>query len=98
MLVGKAKMWGLAIATIFGYMNYFKICDQIFVIIPGVIVLVMQIIVFFGYGKKITKIKKVEYKRVKFKRGKELAHALFDTEYYMSTLNLSLLDKLTVDG
>lgn len=91
-------MWGLAIATIFGYMNYFKICGEIFVIIPSVVVLIMQVIVFFGYGKKIKKVEKVEYKKMKFKRGKELAHALFDTEYYLNTLDLSLLKKLTVDG
>lgn len=90
-------MWALALVTILGYMNYFKICSQIFVIVPSVVVLIMQVIVFFGYGKRIRKVKKVEYERVKFKRGKDLTYALFDTEYYLSTLDKPILKKLTVE-
>ena len=95
-MVGKVKMWGLAIATIFGYMNYFNICSEIIAIIPAIIVIVMQIIVIFGYGDKIRKIKNIRKEKVKFKRGKELKVALFDTNYYLDTIDISLLDKLTI--
>ena len=56
----------------------------------------MQIIVIFGYGNKIRKVKEVRKEKVKYKRGKELKDALFDTDYYLKTIDKPLLDKLTV--
>ena len=95
-MLGKAKMWALAIVTILGYMHYFNICNEIFVLIPAVIVIIMQVIVLFEYGSRIQKIKQVRQEKVKYKKGKELAYALFNTEYYLSTLDEPLLKKLTV--
>lgn len=95
--IGKVKMWGLAISTITGYMYFFHICGPMFVLIPGIIVLLMQVIVIIGYGRKLKK-KEVETEKVKLKRGKELAYALFDTEYYLKTLEEPLLKKLTIEG
>lgn len=94
--VGKVKMWALALATLAGYMYYFKICGPIFVMIPGIVVLIMQVIVIFGYGRKMTK-NEIKNEKAKFKRGKELAYALFDTDYYLSTMDQSILQKLTVN-
>lgn len=96
-LSGKAKMWALAVATIVGYLYYFGKCDILLVTIFGGIVIVMQVIVLFGYGNKIRKVKEIRKEKVKFKRGKELSKALFDTEYYLSTLDVPLLRKLTVE-
>ena len=95
-MVGKAKMWALAIATILGYMHYFSICNQMFGIVPSVVVIMMQVIVLFGYGKKIKKVNQVKNEKAKFKKGKELADALFNTEYYLNTLDLPILEKLTI--
>lgn len=95
---GKAKMWALAIATILGYMYYFDKCDVLPVFISGGIVIIMQVIVIFGYGNKIRKVKEIRKEKVKFKRGKELFKALFDTDYYLSTLDVPLLRKLTVEN
>lgn len=95
-MAGKAKMWALALTTIIGYMYYFNICGSIFVIISGVLVLVMQIVVIFGYGNKIRKVKQLRNEKVKFKRGEELKYALFNTEYYLNTIDEPLLKKLTV--
>ena len=96
-MVGKAKMWVLALATILGYMNYFGICNKIFVIVPSAIVILMQIFVLFSYGNEMRKVKQVKNEKVKMKRGKELAYALFNTEYYLSTLDEPILKKLTVE-
>ena len=97
-LTGKAKMWALAIATILGYMYYFDKCDVLPVLISGSIVIAMQVIVIWGYGNKIRKVKEIRKEKVKFKRGNELFKALFDTEYYLSTLDVPLLRKLTVEN
>jgi len=78
-------------------MHYFNICNEICVIIPGIIVLIMQIIVIFGYGSKILKVKQIKYEKLKFKKGKELSDALFNTEYYLNTLDVPLLKKLTIE-
>ena len=95
--IGKLKMWGLAAATIFGYMKYFGICDNMLPIIFGTIVIIMQVIVIFIYSKRILQIKKVDFNKTKIKRGKELKHALFDTEYYLSTIEEPILKKLTLE-
>lgn len=95
---GKLKMWALAVATIVGYLYYFGKCDILLVTIFGGIVIVMQVIVLFGYGNKIRKVKEIRKEKVKFKRGEELCKALFDTEYYLSTLDVPLLRKLTVEN
>ena len=87
-------MWILAAATILGYMHYFNICNIYFVIVPSIIAIIMQVIVIVEYGRNIQKVNQVKYEKVKLKKGKELAYALFNTEYYLSTLNISLLDKL----
>ncbi len=97
-LSGKAKMWALALATIIGYVYYFGKCDILPVYISGGIVIIMQVIVIFGYGNKIRRVKEIRKEKVKFKRGKELFKALFDTDYYLNTLDIPLLRKLTVEN
>lgn len=97
-LSGKAKMWALAIATIVGYLYYFEKCDVLAVSICGGIVIVMQVVVLFGYGNKIRKVKEIRKGKVKFKKGRDLWKALFDTDYYLSTLDVPLLRKLTVES
>ena len=94
-MIGKAKMWVLAAATVFGYMNYFNICDISYVIITSIIAIIMQVIVVFGYGIKISKTEKIENNKIKFKRGKDLIYALFNTEYYLKTVDEPIIKKLT---
>lgn len=96
-MIGKVKMWALAVATIFGYLYYFNRCDEMYVVVTGIVVILMQITVIFGYGNKIRKVKEIRKEKIKFKRGKELMHALFDTEYYLSTIDVPILKKLTVN-
>ena len=96
-MMGKAKMWALAIETILGYAYYFGWCDEIYVTITGAVVIVMQIIVILGYGNRIRKVKEIRKEKLKFKRGKELKYALFDTEYYLNTIDVPILKKLTID-
>lgn len=96
-MVGKAKMWALAVATILGYMYYFEICDILLVNITGAIVALMQICVIFIYGSKMQKVKQIRNKKFEFKKGKELAYALFNTEYYLSTIDLPITEKLTTN-
>lgn len=95
-MTGKVKMWALALAIIFGYMFYFGKCDVLLVNIFSSIVIILQVFVLFGYGNKIRKAEKKDKKKYKFKKGKELLDALFDTEYYLATIDLPLLEKLTV--
>ncbi|MBQ9313465.1 MAG: hypothetical protein IJ220_00440 [Clostridia bacterium] len=78
-------------------MHYFNICSLIFVIVPATVVLLMQAIVIFEYGRKIQKVKQIRKDKVKLKRGKDLVYALFDTKYYLSTLDVPLLKKLTIE-
>lgn len=96
-MVGKAKMWALAVATILGYMYYFEICNILLVNITGVIVALMQICVIFIYGSKMRKVKQIRNKKFEFKKGKELAYALFNTEYYLNTIDLPITEKLTTN-
>ena len=96
-MAGKVKMWGLGIATVLGYMSYFNYCDEIFAVVSAIIVIGMQVVVILKYGNKIRKIKSIRKEKVKFKRGKDLKYALFDTKYYLDTIDESLLEKLTVD-
>lgn len=96
-MVGKAKMWALAVATILGYMYYFEICDVLLVNITGAIVALMQICVIFIYGSKMRKVKQIRNKKFEFKKGKELAYALFNTEYYLNTIDLPITEKLTTN-
>lgn len=97
-MTGKAKMWALAFATLFGYMYYFGWCDEIYVTITGIIVITMQVLAILEYGGKIIrKSKDVKKEKIKFKRGAELKYALFDTDYYLSTIDVPILKKLTVE-
>lgn len=96
-MVGKAKMWFLAVTTILGYVYYFGWCDKIYVIVPGIIVVIMQIFVILGYGNKIRRVKEVRKEKIKFKKGAELKYALFNTEYYLKTMDVSILEKLTMN-
>lgn len=88
-------MWVLAAATVFGYMYYFGICNINLVIVSSVIAIIMQVVVLFGYGNKILKTGEVKSKKAKFKRGKDLSYALFDTEFYLKTTDEPILKKLT---
>ena len=94
-MVGKAKMWVLAAATVFGYMHYYSILDINYVIVASIIAIVMQVVVLFGYGRIIGKTEKVKAEKAKLKRGKDLTHALFDTEFYLTTKDEPILKKLT---
>lgn len=96
-MTGKAKMWALAFATLFGYMYYFDWCDEIYVTITGIVVITMQVLAILEYGSKVRKVKEVKKEKIKFKRGKELSYVLFDTEYYLNTIDEPILKKLTVD-
>lgn len=95
-MTGKAKMWALAFATILGYMYYFGWCDEMYVTLTCIVVITMQVLAILEYGSKIRKSKEVKKEKVKFKRGKELLYALFDTDYYLSTLDVPILKKLTI--
>lgn len=95
-MMGKIKMWALAITTLLGYMYYFDSCDEILVTVSGIIVIIMQIIVGFEYGRRIKKVNVIRTEKLKFKRGRELAYTLFDTDYYLNTIDLPILKKLTV--
>ena len=88
-------MWVLAAATVFGYMNYFNICNINYVIVSSIIAIIMQVIVLFGYGIKISKTEKTENKKIRLKHGKDMIYVLFDTEYYLKTMNEPILKKLT---
>lgn len=96
-MMGKAKMWALAIATLLGYMYYFEICGILLLNIVGIIVILMQIFVIFTYGSKMKKIKHIQNKKFEFKKGKELAYTLFDTDYYLNTVDLPIMKKLTIN-
>ena len=96
-MLGKSKMWVIAIAILLGYMYYFDICDKIYVNVVGIIVIIMQIILFFSYGNKARETKEFKLKKLVFKKGQELKKALFDTEYYLSTIDVPLSEKLTVN-
>lgn len=88
-------MWLLATATVFGYMHYYNICDISLVIVSSIIAIIMQIFVFFEYSKKVSKVKEVDNKKAKLKKGKDLAYALFNTEYYMKTIDEPIMKKLS---
>lgn len=96
-MMGKAKMWALAIETLLGYMYYFEICGILLLNIVGAIVALMQVFVIFTYGNKMRKVKHIRNKKFEFKKGKDLVYALFDTNYYLSTIDLPITKKLTIN-
>ncbi len=95
-MLGKVKTWAIAIAIILGYMYHFGICDKLYVNIAGGIVVIMQLILFYSYLKKARKGKDFKIQKCKLKKGKDLAYVLFNTEYYLSTLDVPLVEKLTM--
>lgn len=95
--VGKAKMWVLAVLTIFGYMYYFGIISSIaHVNVVGAIAIIMQIVVIFMYSKNTQKVEGAKKLRYVFKSKEELKKVLFDTNYYLETIDRPLMEKLTI--
>lgn len=90
-------MWVLATATVFGYMYYYNACNIYFVIVPSIIAIIMQIIVLFEYGCKANSVKQVTNEKAKLKKGKELVYALFNTEFYMQTIDEPIMKKLSIE-
>ena len=95
-MLGRVKMWAIAIAILLGYMFYFGICDILYVNISGGIVVIMQLFLFYSYIKKAGKIKEFKLQKLKLKKGKDLSYALFNTDYYLSTIDVPIIKKLTI--
>ena len=85
---GKIKMWAISITIVLGYLNYFGIFNFMLAVnIGSAITLILQIFTimdYINYLRHKEAIPKNDRKHIK--SLKDLTYVLFDTEYYLSTV------------
>lgn len=85
-LIGKVKMWLLAITIITCYLYCFGIIALEVVDILCVITVVMQILTFVSYIKYLESQKDNLREKPKLKSMKDLKYILFDTDFYLKSI------------
>jgi CDP-diacylglycerol--glycerol-3-phosphate 3-phosphatidyltransferase len=85
-MVGKIKMWCLAITIILGYGNYFRFVKKIVVNIGCLLTFCLQIYVGISYILVLSKQKRGK-SRKKIKNLGDLVYRLFSTKYYLDGNN-----------
>lgn len=85
-LIGKVKMWFLAITIVSCYLHYFGIITIEIVDILSIITIVMQIITFVSYIKYLESQKNNLREKPELKSMKDLKYILFDTDFYLKSI------------
>lgn len=85
-LIGKVKMWFLAITIIGCYLHCFKIITIEVVNILCIITVVMQISTFVSYVKYLESQKDNLREKPKLKSMKDLKYILFNTDFYLKSI------------
>lgn len=85
-LIGKIKMWFLAITIIGCYLYCFRIITIELVNILCIITVVMQISTFISYVKYLETQKDNLREKPKLKSIKDLKYILFNTDFYLKSI------------
>lgn len=85
-LIGKVKMWLLAITIVSCYLQYFGVISLEIVDVLCIITVVMQILTFVSYVKYLESQKDNLREKPKLKSMKDLKYILFDTEFYLKSI------------
>ena len=85
---GKIKMWIISITIVLGYLNYFGILKNMLIVKIGTIItLIMQIFTMMDYINYLRQKEAIPKKdRKHIKNINDLMYVLFDTNYYLSTV------------
>lgn len=85
-MIGKVKMWILAITIVAGYLNYFNVISLETVNILCAITVVSQILTFLSYIKYLEMQEHELRDKPKIKSFKDLKYVLFDTDFYLNSI------------
>lgn len=85
-MIGKVKMWILAITIVAGYLNYFNVISLEIVNILCAITVVSQVLTFLSYIKYLEMQEHELRDKPKIKSFKDLKYVLFDTDFYLNSI------------
>ncbi len=85
-LIGKVKMWFLAITIVFCYLYYFRIITIEVINSLCIITVVMQVLTFVSYVKYLESQKDNLREKPKIKSMKDLKYILFNTDFYLKSI------------
>lgn len=84
---GKIKMWGISITLVLGYLNYYRIFNFMTVVhIGSAITLILQIFTIIDYINYLKNKENIKKNKKQIKNFKDLIYVLFNTEYYLKTV------------
>lgn len=85
-MVGKIKMWILAITIVAGYLNYFNVLSLEIVNVLCGITIIAQILTFLCYVKYLELQEHELREKPKISSCKDLKYILFDTDFYLNSI------------
>lgn len=85
-IVGKIKMWFLAITIISGYLHYFNVIELQIVNYLCLITVAIQIVTYVSYVKYLESQKDNLREKPELKSAKDLKYILFNTDFYLNSI------------
>lgn len=85
-MVGKVKMWILAITIVAGYLNYFNVLSLEVVNALCIVTIIAQILTFLCYVKYLELQEHELREKPKIESSKDLKYILFDTDFYLNSI------------
>ncbi len=86
LIVGKVKMWFLAITIVCGYLHYFNAITIEVINILCIVTVTLQIVTFVAYIKYLELQKENLREKPTLKTPKDLKYILFDTDFYLNSI------------
>lgn len=86
LIVGKVKMWFLAVTIVSGYLHYFNVITIEIMNMLCIATVTMQIVTFVSYIKYLESQKENLREKPKLKTTKDLKYILFDTDFYLNSI------------
>ena len=85
-IIGKIKMWFLAITIISGYLHYFNVIELQIVNYLCLITVAIQIVTYVSYVKYLESQKDNLREKPELKTAKDLKYILFNTDFYLNSI------------
>lgn len=85
-IIGKIKMWFLAITILCGYLNYFRLISIELIDSLCLITVAIQIMTFVSYVKYLESQKDNLREKLELKSINDLKYILFDTDFYLNSI------------
>jgi len=85
-MIGKVKMWILAITIVSGYLEYFNFIQIEIVNVLCIIAIITQVLTFISYIKYLELQDHELREKPKIKSFKDLKYILFDTDFYLNSI------------